>query len=135
MRPQIDLNNESASATSAQLNKSTSGFGAGLTGLVNLLDGRLLARHPHRARPAPRVGNLWLTPPSYTSARQLASKSVAQPGASAITIQFASPPPVRPPKIDDGHRAVLTYQAMADFDDIVLILEYDGNACSAMMRS
>src|SRR6202034_2628935 len=81
-------------------------------------------------RPAPRMGNLWLTPPSYTCARQLASKSVAQPGASAIAIQFADPPPVRPPKIDDGHRALLTYQAMADSDDIVLILEYDGNTAA-----
>jgi Porin subfamily len=42
VRPQIDLNNEGASATSAQFNKSTSGFGVGLTGVVNLLDGRLV---------------------------------------------------------------------------------------------
>ena len=42
VRPQIDLNNEGASATSAQFNKSTSGFGVGLTGVVNLLGGRLV---------------------------------------------------------------------------------------------
>jgi hypothetical protein len=42
VRPQIDLNNEGASAASAQFNKSTSGFGVGLTGVVNLLDGRLV---------------------------------------------------------------------------------------------
>jgi hypothetical protein len=42
VRPQIDLNNEGVSATSAQFNKSTSGFGVGLTGVVNLLDGRLV---------------------------------------------------------------------------------------------
>ncbi len=42
VRPQIDLNNEGISATSAQFNKSTSGFGVGLTGVINLLDGRLV---------------------------------------------------------------------------------------------
>jgi hypothetical protein len=42
VRPQIDLNNEGASGVSSQFNKSTSGFGVGLTGVVNLLDGRLV---------------------------------------------------------------------------------------------
>jgi hypothetical protein len=42
VRPQIDLNNEGAAAVSSQFNKSTSGFGVGLTGVVNLLDGRLV---------------------------------------------------------------------------------------------
>src|ERR1700757_2095663 len=47
------------------------------------------------------------------------------PGASAIAVQFATPT-----KIDDGHRAVLTYQAMANSDDIVLILECDHHAAA-----
>jgi hypothetical protein len=42
VRPQIDLNNLGAAGASSQFNKSTSGFGVGLTGVLNLLDGRLV---------------------------------------------------------------------------------------------
>jgi hypothetical protein len=42
VRPQIDLNNEGPTAPAARFNKSTSGYGVGATGVVNLADGRLV---------------------------------------------------------------------------------------------
>ena len=45
-------------------------------------------------------------------------------------MHFASLPVVNAPKIDVEHKAVLTYQAMANSDDIVLILEHDGAAAN-----
>jgi hypothetical protein len=41
-RPQIDLNNEGATAASARFNKSTSGYGVGATGVLNLAGSRLV---------------------------------------------------------------------------------------------
>ena len=42
VRPQIDLDNEGATAGGSRFNKSTTGYGIGLTGVVNLLGERLV---------------------------------------------------------------------------------------------
>jgi len=42
VRPQIDLNNNGASSVPAQFNRSVTGYGIGVTAVVNLLDGRLV---------------------------------------------------------------------------------------------
>jgi hypothetical protein len=42
VRPQVALNNEGATAPAVRFNKSTTGYGLGLTAVVNLLDNRLV---------------------------------------------------------------------------------------------
>jgi len=42
VRPQIALNNNAASAIAQRFNRSTSGWGIGLTGVINLFDGKLV---------------------------------------------------------------------------------------------
>jgi len=42
VRPQIDLNNNAASIALQRFNKNTSGWGIGVTGVINLLDGKLV---------------------------------------------------------------------------------------------
>lgn len=42
VRPQINLNNNGAAAVASRFNRGTSGFGVGLTGVINLLDGKLV---------------------------------------------------------------------------------------------
>jgi Porin subfamily len=42
LRSQIDLNNEGAAGAGSRFNKSTTGYGVGVTGVVNLFDDRLV---------------------------------------------------------------------------------------------
>jgi hypothetical protein len=42
VRPQINLNNNGATAVTSRFNRGVTGYGVGVTGVVNLLDGKLV---------------------------------------------------------------------------------------------